>query len=105
MLTETQAAAAGLLARGKSGRFVQKTLGIGWATLRAWKDDPEFQREYERVRARGGAPDPRGTLIDALAARRDDGVDSPSRVRAAITLIDLQAAPDPDDAAVGLHDW
>jgi len=94
-----------MLARGRSGRFVMRSLGIGWATLRAWKDDPEFRREYERILARGGEPDPRGTLIDALSARRDDGVDWPSRVRAASMLIDLQSAPAPDDAGVGLHEW
>jgi hypothetical protein len=94
-----------MLARGRSGRFVQRTLGIGWHTLHEWQDDPDFQRERDRILARGGEPDPRGTLIDALAARRDDGVDWPSRVRAASMLIEMDAMPATDDGSVGLHDW
>lgn len=106
MLTDVQLAAAGLLARGYSQRAVARRMHRSPATTRAWGALPEFAAEHERVLSRGGRPDPEGTLLDALGARKDDGVDWPSRVRAAYLLMekwgDLQQPDEKDAEAAGV---
>jgi hypothetical protein len=102
VLSEVQATCAGMLARGRSGRFCARTLHVSPHTIRAWRDEPDFQAELERVRARGGKPDPHGTLLDALAARKDDGIDWPSRVRAATLLVAMEQ---PDDGPAAPVEW
>ncbi len=100
-----QTTVAGLLARGRSARSVARQLPIGRDTIRRWQKDAEFIAEYERVLARGGAPDPHGTLLDALSARKDDDIDWPSRLRAALTLLELDGDRDREDDAVVSGDW
>jgi hypothetical protein len=102
VLTEVQATCAGMLARGRSARWCARTLHLSPHTIRAWREEPDFQAELERVRARGGKPDPYGTLLDALAARKDDGIDWPSRVRAASLLVGLEQ---PDDEPAAPVEW
>ena len=96
---------ARLLATGRSARACARMLGVSPDTIRKWKRDPEFADEYERAVARGGAPDPRTTLLDALTARRDDNVDWPSRVRAALALIEQDAPGDDDRSTVASSEW
>jgi len=59
------------------------------STIRRWAKLPLFQAEREQALA-GIAGTPRAVFLDALAARKDDGVDWPSRIRAAERLIELE---------------
>ncbi len=105
MLSEVQVTTARLLASGRSARSVGRMLHVGRDTIRKWQRDPEFVDEYERALARGGAPDPRATLLDALSARRDDGVDWPSRLRAALALLEQDASEDDDRTLTASERW
>jgi hypothetical protein len=92
-VTEVQLAAAGMLGRGKSQKAVARFAGVTTRTIQNWiRDLPGFADEVERVRASSSKPEPRGVLLDALSARRDDGVDWNARVRAAERLLSI-----PDD--------
>ena len=89
VLNELQWAAAGMLARGKPKNAVAKALGLSVQTVRAWAKQPAFIREFERVQASSQDPNPRGILLDALSARKDDSCDWTNRVKAALALIEL----------------
>jgi transposase-like protein len=91
-VTEVQLAAAGMLGRGKTYGAVARTVGVSERTLYNWAKVPGFAEEVERVRALSSRPEPRGVLLDALSARRNDGVDWNARLRAAEKLLAL-----PDD--------
>lgn len=105
MLTEVQRTTAGLLARGRSARSLAKQLSIGRDTIRAWQRNAEFIAEFERVTARLQNPhDPHGLLLDALQARKDDQIDWPSRLRAALALLEL-GEDSADDSAVVSGEW
>jgi len=72
---------------------VARTVGVSERTLYNWAAKvPGFAEEVERVCALSSKPEPRGVLLDALSARRDDGVDWGNRLRAAEKLLTL-----PDD--------
>jgi transposase-like protein len=81
-----------MLGRGKTCAAVARTVDVSERTLYNWAKVPGFTEEVERVRALSSKPEPRGVLLDALSARRDDGVDWSARVRAAEKLLAL-----PDD--------
>jgi len=100
MITDRQMAVAGMLGRGYSMRHVAVALGVAKSTIARWKQDPLFVAEVERARATRLAPTPRGTLLDALSARRDDGIDWPSRVRAALALLELDEEDEDPNADV-----
>jgi hypothetical protein len=100
-LSEVKLAAAGMVGRGATYATIQKRLGPHPRTLGRWMaSDPDFRAEVERVRASAAQPDPWGTLLDALSARRDDGVDWPARVRAAQLLIGNPRPEPPPPAGV-----
>ena len=88
-MTEKQLAAAGMLGRGRSASVVAETLDVSTRTIERWRTLPGFAAEVERVRANSDHPTPRGVLLDALSARRDDGVDWSARLRAAQQLLAL----------------
>jgi len=54
---------------------VADTLERSTRTIERWRELPGFAAEVERVRANSERPNARGVLVDALSARRDDGVD------------------------------
>ena len=89
-MTEKQLAAAGMLGRGRSAKTVAETLEVSTRTIERWRKLPGFGDEVERVRAHSGRPHARGVLLDALSARRDDGVDWSARLRAAQQLLALE---------------
>jgi hypothetical protein len=74
-VTEKQLAAAGMLGRGRSTSTVAETLGISARTIERWQKLAGFAAEVARVRGNSERPTPRGVLLDALSARRDDGID------------------------------
>ncbi len=88
-MTEKQLAAAGMLGRGRSVKRVAETLGISTRTVERWRKVPGFAGEVEGVQANSQQPNARGVLLDALSARRDDGVDWSARLRAAQQLLAL----------------
>jgi transposase-like protein len=99
-VTEVQLAAAGMLGRGKTYGAVARTVGVSERTLYNWAAKvPGFAEEVERVRALSSNPEPRGVLLDALSARRDDGVDWNARVRAAEKLLALPVDEPEDEPA------
>jgi len=98
-VTEVQLAAAGMLGRGKTYGAVARTVGVSERTLYNWAKVPGFTEEIERVRALSSNPEPRGVLLDALSARRDDGVDWNARVRAAEKLLALPVDEPEDEPA------
>ncbi len=104
MLSESQVTCARMIARGHSRRMIARTLHIGRETIRQWERDPEFAQEVERAVERGGAPDPRGVLLDALTARRDDGVDWQARLKAAFALLEENETSG-DDRRVVAGEW
>jgi hypothetical protein len=67
--------------------------GVARSTIARWNEDPAFREEVERVRGLTDDSTPLGTLVDALAARKDDGIDWPSRLRAALALLELERSP------------
>jgi hypothetical protein len=88
-VNERQVAAAGMLGRGRSAKHTAETLAVAPRTIERWLADlPGFREEVERVRANSDRPDPAGVFLDALSARRDDGVDWNARLRAAQELLD-----------------
>lgn len=86
-LTEVQRTAAGMLGRGKTRRDIAQALGMSEQSITRWRKHPDFAAEEERVRRNSGRPDPYNVLLDALCARKDDGVDWPSRLNAAKELL------------------
>ena len=96
MLSEVQLTAARLTGRRKIARVVCETLSISPRTLRYWKNLPGFAEEAERVRANAWQPDPEGTLLDALTATKQDGVDWNARIMAARLLIEIEARRPPE---------
>ena len=100
MLTEVQLTAARLTGRGKIARVVCETLSISERTLRYWKALPGFSDEVERVRRNAWQPDPEGTLLDALTATRQDGVDWNARIMAARLLIEIEARRPPEPSTI-----
>jgi hypothetical protein len=97
-LTERQQSAARRIAAGWSERHTATVEGVCRATIQNWKKLPDFQAEIERARAARLDPTPRGTLLEAIyGARKDDGVDWPTRVRAAIELMRLDRESGGDD--------
>ncbi len=89
-MNEKQLAAAGMLGRGRSVQTVADTLERSARTIERWRKLPGFAAEVERVRANSERPNARGVLLDALSARRDDGVDWSARLRAAQQLLTLE---------------
>ena len=98
-MTEKRLAAAGMLGRGRSAQTVAETLDVSTRTIERWRKLPGFAAEVERVRANSERPSARGVLLDALSARRDDGVDWSARLRAAQQLLALE---DEEPVAAGL---
>ena len=96
-VTERQSVVARHLARGYSQRYTSTATGVGRTTIREWLKQPAFAAEVERLRAQTDNSTAIGTLIDALGARKDDGVDWSNRVRAAIVLLGID---DPDEKDV-----
>jgi hypothetical protein len=94
-MNEKQLAAAGMLGRGRSTKKVHETLDVSTCTIERWRKLPDFAAEVARVRASSERPNARGVLLDALFARRDDGVDWSARLRAAQQLLAL-AEDDPE---------
>lgn len=91
-ITPVQRTAAQLLARGLPAQAVADIVNTSSRTIRNWKHIPEFQRVLaETAAATRDATDPRGVLIDALTARKDDGIDWTNRVKAALALEELEA--------------
>ena len=88
-MNEKQLAAAGMLGRGRSTNKVHETLDVSTRTIERWRKLPGFAAEVARVRASSERPNARGVLLDALSARRDDGVDWSARLRAAQQLLTL----------------
>jgi hypothetical protein len=89
-MDERQLAAARMLGRGRSTETVADTVGRSARTIERWRELPGFAAEVERVRANSERPNARGVLLDALSARRDDGVDWSARLRAAQHLLALE---------------
>ena len=89
-MNEKQLAAAGMLGRGRSTKTVADTLDVSTRTIERWRKLPGFADEVERVRANSERPTARGVLLDALSARRDDGVDWSARLRATQQLLALE---------------
>ena len=71
------------------------------STVRRWSKLPQFQAERERALAEI-AGTPRAVFLEALAARKDDGVDWPSRIRAAERLLELEGSRTAEDEYAGL---
>jgi Homeodomain-like domain len=89
--------AAGMRARGRTIPEVADTLGVSKRTVINWTHRPEYKTEHERVtRELNSGPTVEGTLLDALSARKDDGVDWTSRLKAAV---ELRNKPLPEIAA------
>ena len=86
-LTETQRVVASMIGRGKSTQHCSDVMGPSTRTIARWKNLPAFAAEVERARESSERPDPRGTLIDALSARRDDGIDWAARLTASRALL------------------
>jgi len=82
-----------MLGRGYSQRHTSSVTGVARSTIARWNEDPAFRAEVERVRSLTADSTPLGTLVDALSARRDDGIDWPSRLRAALSLLELERSP------------
>jgi transposase len=101
-VNEVQRVSAGMLGRGKSQNAVAKFAGVTTRTIQNWiRDVDGFAEEVKRVRASSKRPEPRGVLLDALSARRDDGVDWTARVRAAEKLLSLaDAEPEAEQAQI-----
>ena len=76
-----------MLGRGRQVKAVAETLGVNPRTVSRWRRVPAFAAEEERARASAERPSPRGVLLDALMATRNDGVDWPSRLAAARALL------------------
>jgi hypothetical protein len=75
------------------------------STVRRWAKLPQFQAERERALAEI-AGTPRAVFLDALAARKDDGVDWASRIRAAERLLELEGRqPAGDEYADLAEGW
>jgi hypothetical protein len=91
VLTEVQLTAARLVGRGKNGPTICETLSISPRTLRYWKALPGFAEEAERVRQNAWQPTGEGTLLDALTATKNDGIDWVARLGAARELIRIEA--------------
>jgi len=89
-MNEKQLAAAGMLGRGRSMQTVADTVDRSTRTIERWRKLPGFAAEVERVRANSERPSARGVLLDALSARRDDGIDWSARLRAAQQLLALE---------------
>ncbi len=104
-MTERQAVVARYVARGFSQRFTNAATGVSRDTIRAWMKQPEFMAEVERIRALTDGSAPMGVLVDCLGARRDDGVDYPTRLRAALALIEIERGSDDigDAGEIGWH--
>jgi hypothetical protein len=86
-LTESQRVAASLIGRGATNAQAARTVGVARKTIQRWRQIEAFERLVEDTKGRSESPDPMGTLIDALAATRDDGVDWTARLSAARQLI------------------
>jgi len=97
VLTELQGAAAGMIGRGKPLKAVALVLGVSPRTVTRWRGDDDFQAEESRVRDSAGKPNPQGTLLDALSARRDDQVDWVARLNAAKQMLALGLGQDDDE--------
>jgi hypothetical protein len=103
-LNERQHLVARQLARGFSRRYINTTTGISRDTIRRWEQDPFFASEVERLREQTKNSTSLGVIVDALGARRDDNIDWPSRIRAAIVLLEIERDPSgntSDDRDVG----
>lgn len=105
-LTERQSNVARLLGRGYSQRHAAYVEGVGRGTIVRWLRDPVFVAEVERARENRLNPTPRGTLIEAAYnARKDDGIDWATRVRAVMALADLDRESDDPDEDVEPAGW
>jgi hypothetical protein len=103
-VTERQQFVARQLARGYSQRYISRTTGVSRDTIRRWLKDPAFADFVEGTRAQLKGSTALGTLIDALGARKDDGVDWSNRVRAAIVLLGIEdPADEPLNDEIGWH--
>jgi len=104
LMHEKMTAAAGLVGRGASSAAAARAIGVNERTVRRWREIPAFRAEVERVRA-DLTPSAHGVFVQALTARKDDGIDWQARLRAADALIDLEAKPpSPEDEDADLLD-
>jgi hypothetical protein len=101
-LTEIQRIAAAQFGRGKTRKAIANRLEVTERTLTRWRKLPEFQAEEQRVRVNSSSADPRGVLVDALSARRDDGIDWQSRLKAAFALLGDRTEMPPEEDDDGL---
>jgi hypothetical protein len=95
-LTEIQRVAAAMLGRGKTRKAVAAKLEVTERTITRWRKLSEFAEEEQRVRVNSSSADPRGVLIDALSARKDDDIDWQSRLKAAFALLGDDTAMPPN---------
>lgn len=93
-LSPVQRTAAQLLGRGLTIAAVAEVVGVEQRTIYRWKQRDDFQDEVTATREIP-VRDPRGVLIDALTARKDDKIDWTNRVKAAMALMELDAKDDP----------
>ncbi|MGI8478911.1 MAG: hypothetical protein ACR2M2_03500 [Gaiellaceae bacterium] len=97
--------AARLVGAGHTFVSAARAVNRDESTVRRWSKLPQFQAERERALA-GIAGTPRAVFLDALTARRDDGVDWASRIRAAERLLELAGTqPAADEHADLAEGW
>jgi hypothetical protein len=97
--------AARLVGSGHTYVSAARVVNRDESTVRRWSKLPLFQAERERALA-DIAGTPRAVFLDALAARKDDGVDWGSRIRAAERLLELEGTrPAEDEYADLLEGW
>ena len=97
--------AARLVGSGHTYVSAARAVNRNESTIRRWSKLPQFQAERERALA-DIAGTPRSVFLDALTARRDDGVDWASRIRAAERLLELAGRkPAADEYADLAEGW
>jgi hypothetical protein len=97
--------------RGASTKQIADTFGVSLRTVERWGECypdgrervPGFRAEVERVRAQSANPTAEGTLLDALSARKDDGVNWQARIAAAVELRRGQNGISATPAATNVH--
>jgi Homeodomain-like domain len=95
--------AAGMKGRGASTKQIADTFGVSLRTVERWGECypdgrdrvPGFRAEVERVRAQSANPTAEGTLLDALSARKDDGVNWQARIAAAVNSAGARTGSQP----------
>ena len=111
VMNAREQAAAGMKGRGASTKQIADTFGVSLRTVERWGECypdgrervPGFRAEVERVRAQSANPTAEGTLLDALSARKDDGVNWQARIAAAVELRRGQNGISATPAATNVH--